>query len=548
MSDSKRETLRETGRSSRETVRETLHETSRGAQSEADSQALSQALHEPGVRKITLRNAIGFGIGDFYGGGQLTIIAAYLSLFWTTFCGMSIATAQSVIGLSALISAVAALLFGVFDDNLYRYTIGLRFGRRRFLLMIIGPMLLVGVFLWIPGLPLAAYAAVYVFWVILAQLFQTAYNPLPGEMTPDFNSRTKLSTVRMFISTGAATLIPLAGSAVLAIFGERTPAGYMIFTITTTVLFALAVFACWRSTWEMSPEAAGFGAYARGEKHEGPIGARGWLRRAGKVLREYATTLRVKEFRKHLSIYLLVQVSMDVFGQTFVFFVVYDWNHTAAFASLLLGCTAISLPLMPVFGWAMTRIGPKRLYAINFIGCLIGVAWMFAAWMLVGVLPGVVWTIATVVGALWFFAFKSLCGYLPWAVFPYIADIDQIITRRYRSATFAGIQASFRQLGSGIGTIGVGLVLGAVGFDATLPQQSIAAKIGLGAVLLGWFAFAMIICWIISAHLVINKHTDSVVLAEITRLRNGGARNEVDAETRGIVEHLTGLPYEQCWR
>ena len=41
---------------------------------------------------------------------------------------------------------------------------------------------------------------------------------------------------------------------------------------------------------------------------------------------------------------------MDIFGQTFVFFVVYDWNHTAAFASLLLGCAAISLPLMPLFG------------------------------------------------------------------------------------------------------------------------------------------------------------------------------------------------------
>lgn len=531
-----------------ETPRETLRETSHETSSEADSHALNQALRDPGVRKITLRNAIGFGVGDFYGGGQLTIIAAYLSLFWTTFCGMSIATAQSVIGLSALISAVAALLFGVFDDNLYRYSIGLRFGRRRFLLMIIGPLLLFGIFLWIPGLPLAAYAAAYVFWVVLAQLFQTAYNPLPGEMTPDFNSRTKLSTVRMFISTGAATLIPLAGSAVLAIFGERTPTGYMIFTMATTVLFALAVFACWRSTWEMTPEAAGFGAYARGEKHEGSIGWAGWLRRAGKVLHEYATTLRVKEFRKHLSIYLLVQVSMDVFGQTFVFFVVYDWNRTAAFASLLLGCTAISMPLMPVFGWAMTKIGPKRLYAINFIGCLAGVAWLFAAWLLADSMRPAAWTVFAIAGSLWFFAFKSLCGYLPWAVFPYIADIDQIITRRYRSATFAGIQASFRQLGSGVGTICVGLVLGAVGFDATLRQQSMAAKAGLGAVLLGWFAFAMIICWIISAHLVINKHTDSVVLAEITRLRNGGSKTNVDTETRHVVERLTGLPYEQCWR
>lgn len=196
---------------------------------------------------------------------------------------------------------------------------------------------------------------------------------------------------------------------------------------------------------------------------EMPFGMVGWLRRARLVLREYASTLRVKELRKHLAIYLLVQVTMDVFGQTFVFFVVHDWNHTAAFASLLLGCAAVSLPLMPVFGWAMTKIGPKRLYAINFIGWL-GTAWLFAAWMLVGTLPEPWWT-----------------------VFPYIADIDQIVTRRYRSATFSGIQASFRQLGSGIATIAAGLVLGAVGFDATRAWQTTVAGIGLGAVLLGWF-------------------------------------------------------------
>ena len=249
--------------------------------------------------------------------------------------------------------------------------------------------------------------------------------------------------------------------------------------------FGVYVFACWRCTWEMTPETAGFGAHARSEKRDGHVGMAGWLRRARLVLREYASTLRVKEFRKHLAIYLLVQVTMDVFGQTFVFFVVHDWNHTAAFASLLLGCAAVSLPLMPVFGWAMTKIGPKRLYVINFIGWL-GTAWLSAAWMLVGTLPEPWWTVFAVIGSLRFFAFKSLCGYLPWAVFPYIADIDQIVTRRYRSATFSGIQASFRQLGSGIATIAVGLVLGAVGFDATRAWQTTVAGIGLGAVLLGW--------------------------------------------------------------
>ena len=513
-----------------------------------ESQALRAALSGTQPRKITMKDAFGFGLGDFFGGGQLTLISVYLSLFWTKFCGMSIATAQGVIGLSALISAVAALLLGVFDDNLYRYDIGLRFGRRRLFLLIIAPLLLIGVFLWIPGQPFAVYVAVYVFWVILAQMFQTAYCPLPGEMTPDFNGRTKLSTVRLFISTGAATAIPLAGGAVLAVFGEHTPTGYMVLTITTTVLFALAVFVCWRRTWEMSPEDAGFGAYARGEVRDGHIGAARWLRRAGKVMREYASTFRVKEFRKHLTLYLLIQVTMDVFGQTFVFFVVYDWNRTAAFASLLLGCTVVSLPLMPVFGWAMTKIGPRKLYAINFLGCLVGAGWLFAAWMLEGALPAAGWTVFAMAGSLWFFAFKALCGYLPWAVFPYIADIDQIVTRRYRSATFSGLQASLRQLCSGVGTIAVGAILGVVGFDSTLPSQTPAARAGLGGVLLGWFAFAMIVCWIVSAHLFIDKRTDAVVLAEITRLRNGGAKADVTPETRSVVEHLTGLSYERCWR
>lgn len=71
-------------------------------------------------------------------------------------------------------------MLGVFDDNLYWFRVGRRFGRRRLLLLVMSPLILFGVFLWIPGLPLAVYAAVYVLWVVLAQVFATAYNPLPG--------------------------------------------------------------------------------------------------------------------------------------------------------------------------------------------------------------------------------------------------------------------------------------------------------------------------------------------------------------------------------
>ena len=278
---------------------------------------------------------------------------------------MNISIAQGIIGTSAIISAISALMFGVFDDNLYRYRIGRRFGRRHLMLMLIAPSLLIGVLLWIPGSPVPLYACVYVLWVVLAQAFQAYYNPLPGEMTKDFSQRTKLSTTRMFISTSAATFIPLAGSWALSIYGETKATAYMVVAIISTLMFSCAVVITWKRTWELTSDEAGFGEYANGTVHESHLGLSGWIRRVAHVMREYATTLRIREFRKHLTIFLLVQTSSDVFGQTFLFFVLYDWNKTAAFASLLLGCSIVSLPFMPAFGKAVVRFGVRKLYAFG---------------------------------------------------------------------------------------------------------------------------------------------------------------------------------------
>lgn len=499
-------------------------------------------------KTISIWSALGFGAGDFFGGGQLALVTTYLALFWTRFCGMNISVAQGIIGTSAIISAVSALLFGVLGDNLYRYRIGRRFGRRHFMLMIIAPSLFIGILLWIPGSSVWLYACVYVLWVMLAQAFQACYNPLAGEMTKDFSQRTKLSTTRMFISTAAATFIPLAGSWALSMFGETKATAYMVVGIISTVLFACAVAVTWKTTWEMTPEQAGFGEYANGTVHETCLGLRGWIRRAAHVIREYATTLRIREFRKHLVIFLLVQTSSDVFGQTFLFFVLYDWSKTAAFASLLLGCTVVSLPLMPLFGKAVVKFGVRRLYAFAFAGMLLGVAWLALAWVLTGALPSAVWMVLAVAASLWFFVFKALVGYLPWTVLVFMPDIDQIVTRRYRSATFSSVQSSLRQLGSGIVTIGVGLVLAMVGFDSSLPRQSREASIGIAVVMLGFYTVAMIVCWIVSSRLAINQRTDFDVLHEVDRLRAGGDKTEVDASVRRTVERLTGLSYEECWK
>ena len=486
-----------------------------------------QESHQP--RKVTAISAIGYGMGDLYGGGQGALVATYLALFWNRFCGMDIGLTQSVIGMSAILSAFAALGFGVLCDNLYRFRIGRRFGRRRLVLAFVAPTVLVGCLLWIPGLPTFLYCLVYVVWVMLAQLFGTSYSTLPGEMTADFSERTTLSTVRLFLSTASGTLIPLLGGIVLSAVGEDHPGGYMGFAFAVTSMFALAVFICWRSTWEMSPRQAGFGIYEDSDGDSATIAAgpiirparhvtQVWLHRMSVMLREYASTLRIAEFRRHLTVYVMVMVSMDIFGQLFLFFAIYDWGVTAAFASMLLTCAVIC------------------------------VAWMFASWMLSDTMSRAAWTAFTIIGAVWFFSFKSLCGYLPWQVFPYMADVDQIVTKRYRSATFLGAQTFVRQLCSGLLSIGTGLVLAATGFDSRLDTQPASARIGIGVILLGWFAIAMTIGWVESQRMSLSKETDNMLLMEIHRLQHGGAKTDVKPEIRNTVELLTGLDYNDCWR
>lgn len=312
--------------------------------------------------------------------------------------------------------------------------------------------------------------------------------------------------------------------------------------------FGVYVFACWRCTWEMTPETAGFGAHARSEKRDGHVGMAGWLRRARLVLREYASTLRVKEFRKHLAIYLLVQVTMDVFGQTFVFFVVHDWNHTAAFASLMPGCAAVSLPLMPVFGWAMTKIGPKRLYAINFIGWLgLAVRGVDAGRHAAGtVVDGVRGHRLAVVLRVQIIVRLPAVGGVP-VHRGHRPDRDSPVPFRH-VLRHSGIVPS-AGLGNSDDCRRPGAGRGRLRRDARMADDGGGHWIGSRAAGLVYrLAVAMVICWIVSAHLAINKRADGIVLTEITRLRNGGDKADVTPETRHVVERLTGLPYENCWR
>ncbi|PLS27135.1 MFS transporter [Bifidobacterium parmae] len=509
----------------------------------------------PQGRKITMKNAFGFGLGDFYGGG-FGQTATYLPVFWVTFAGLAVDQATSIMGIATILSAFAALVVGTLSDNFYRYRIGRRFGRRRFFLMAGIPLLLVTAIVWIPGLPVWLYFIGYALWIIANQLIMTPYSALPTEMTTDFDGRTKLSTVRMFVSGVTSSGISLLMAAALAGMGEDHAYAYQISMVGLIGLFCIALFICYKSTWEFTPEQAGFDVEKIEAEAGQPFDFGKWLKNVADIFVGYFSTLRIKSFRKHVLIYLLGQTFMDVFGQTWLFFVIYDWNKTAAFASLLLSFALIAEPFKPVFGWLFARLGPRNMFSLNFAGGIIGLVGLFGLWQAQRTMPQNVWTVLAFVVSVWWFIFRAMVWFIPWNVFPFIPDVDEIVTGKNRSGVFVGFQLFLRKLTSGLATTFIGLYLATTGFvkpakDASgamqYPSQPISAQNGIAFVCIGWVIIGLIIAWIIALTFKLDKRTDGILLKEIDRLRNGGLKKDVDPETKKVVEQLTGIRYEQCW-
>lgn len=112
--------------------------------------------------------------------------------------------------------------------------------------------------MFVPGMPVWAYFLVYALWIIANQLIMTPYSVLPNEMTTDFNGRTMLSTTRMLFSGISTAVIPLGMAAFLNALGDKKSSSYTISMGFFIVLFAVFVFIAYKSTWELTPEEAGF--------------------------------------------------------------------------------------------------------------------------------------------------------------------------------------------------------------------------------------------------------------------------------------------------
>ena len=491
-------------------------------------------------RKITIPVSIGYGLTDIMGGGAFTVIGAWLLFFYTTFVGLSPVEAASIVAIARIVDAVVSLFMGSFTDHFYKNPLGKRFGRRRFFLLIGAPLMLVYILLWVTGMSFWFYLAVYLAFEIIAAVVLIPWETLPSEMTKDFNSRTKLSTCRMFLSASGTFLATFIPGLLISHFGEHDPHAYFINGVVFAVLFMFCVFISWKVTWEreLTPE-----MLAELERDRQPRSFIEKIAAVGNLFKEYFSTLKVRAFRKHLAIYLFSFTAKDVYNTVFVFFCVYCLNVSPSLSGTLLSMSIVGLPVTLLAGVAIIKFGPSRLYVFAYtlmMLCLVGLfmVYQFPTDNKI--------TILVVLAALYQVG-RCVLEFTPWNVFPFIPDIDEMITRQRREGLFAAVMTFSRKATVAIATFIVGVMLQEGGFVKGSQVQPESAVNTIAMLLfIGTAGLLLIALWQ-AVTFRLNKRTHKIFVDEVERLKAKGSKHDVTPETRRIVEDLTGYSYDDLW-
>ncbi|AXF59270.1 MFS transporter [Leclercia sp. W6] len=492
------------------------------------------------TKNVTIPVSIGYGLTDIMGGGAFTVIGAWLLFFYTTFVGLSPIEAASIVAIARIVDAVVSLFMGSLTDHFYKNYFGKKFGRRRFFLLIGAPLMLVYALLWLDGMSYAFYLAVYLAFEIIAAMVLIPWETLPSEMTKEFNGRTKLSTCRMFMSASGTFLATFIPGLLIGYFGEQNASAYLINGVIFAVLFMICVFISWKVTWEreLTPQ-----MQAELEKSAMPGSLSDKLRAIIDLFKSYASTLKIRAFRKHLAIYLLSFTGKDVYNTVFVFFCVYCLNVSSSLAGSLLSMSIVGLPVTLIAGLGIIKYGPARLYVFAYALMMLCLAGFLAVYQIPSL--NTVATLFILAGL--YQVGRCVLEFTPWNVFPFIPDIDEMVSRQRREGLFAAVMTFSRKTTVAIATFVVGLLLQSGGFvkgSQVQPPEAIHTIAML--MFIGTAGLLMLALWQ-ALTFRLNKQTHQIFVEEVERLRANGSKTAVDPYVRRIVEDLTGHDYDSLW-
>jgi oligogalacturonide transporter len=505
------------------------------------------------------------------GAGAQAVITGWLFYFFTTFCGLSAAEAGMVLGLPRLIEAVTCPLIGYVSDNLRHTWVGRKIGRRKLFLLITIPLLPSFALVFRTGHSFYYYLLAFIFFELLYTMFLIPWETLAAEMTKDYKEKAKFAGARMIVAQSSAILASYLPTLLINQFGGKdSPDTFFwmaaIFGVIFSIVVTIVVLTSWERPYGPREQAVLSQTY-------GGVSLKAALLIPVKMFRDLFSTLKIRAFRQHLSIYLGGYLSQDIFNSAFAFFV----------ATVLMGATLVISQLMTVMYVAqlvsvmvaiqiVIRTGPVLAYRLA--GSLFGVALLlyfvfylarpagFAASFnalgtnLFGALdptrPG--FSVSLV---FWLFVPIVLAGlgrgtlnFVPWSVYNYLPDVDEAVTGQRREGIFAGVMTLVRKLAQSAAIMASGWIIDWGGYIKTKPGEVVVqtpeAVQTVTLLMIGGPLLMLLLGALASWKFRLNASTHAVLVHEVERLRHGATEAESD-ENRQIVEDLTGWSYDQLW-
>lgn len=471
-------------------------------------------------KSINVRRGICYGLTDLMEGGWNNIVSGVIFAF-------------------VLSQGIDPAFAGAITDDFYRTKLGKRFGRRHFFILLGGVLfaILFPLF-WIRSDDWHYYLIIYIAIEVAIAMILIPWETLLTEMTDDYRERTILSGSRMFISATGTALVFLV---LAALQHMQNPNAYLITGIIWTIIFVAAIFISYETTWErrLTPEFLA-------ELERRPQLSFGQFLK--KTVTDYFSTFKNKAFRKHLFVYLLSFTGKDFYSTLLPTFIIICIQGVKA-------DTPWTLQALSIFGILSTleatklmiTHGPRFLFSISYSIILLTMIGYFLTWYLH--LVNAFWILVII--SIFYQCARAILEFTPWNVFPFIPDVDRIMTREDRAGIYAAVMTFFRKSTGALASWIVGILLAEIGFDSkTMTSFANTLHTVQTEIALIFFVAPVILialALLAASTFKLNRQTHEILKKELNRLEAGGSKEAVEPNARKVVETLTGHPYQKVW-
>ena len=490
-------------------------------------------------RKPTMKNIFSYAVGDLYGGGAFFIIGALFMVFLTDVVHLSPALAGVIVFVGKTWDAISDPTMGYISDNTRS-----KYGRRRIYFLIgIFPIFLSWILLW-SNFGLSTDVGKFIYFLLIYILFNTVftlvmvpYNTMPAEMTSEFKDRTKLMTIRMLFSQTGMLLGAVLPTAIIASQASPTT-GHLIMATVFGIIFAVPWIFVFKGTYETY--------VPQGEKVKLPA-----KEVAKKIAKDFSSTTRNKSLRIQTAMYIAAYVSMDIFMAMLVYYIRYyitmqnGWAYGSTY-TILLGVVVVTQMLSLLVAMKLVnKFGNAMTYRIH------AAVWMVAVLGLFLITPDL--PLPVLIGVCLITGFGlSGCVLTPYNMLAFTIDADEMITKKRREGTYAGMLTFIRKIAQALALLLVGVFLDLVGYQEPVTEGVYIMQTPQTLAGIKWLIFVapiiLLTLGIISSfRYKINPVNHKILIDEIERLRNGGNKEDVNNQTLEVVESITGLPYKDLW-